>query len=97
MLVFGTYDIILLSQKGESQNSPVYDTVLLTRSFSENISLLGFGIPTALPGAIGVQTRFSRPLRIHVRPGRITNLKTGDLLRCLFSGRSCVEIQVESE
>lgn len=97
VMVFGTYDIILLSQKGESQNGPVYDTVLLTRSFSENISLLGFGIPAALPGAIGVQTRFSRPLRIHVRPGRITNLKTGDLLRCLFSGRSCVEIQVESE
>lgn len=97
VMVFGTYDIILLHQKGENQNGPVYDTALITRSFSENISLLGFGIPAALPGTIGVQTRFSQPLRIHVRPGRITNLKMSDLIRCLFSGRSCVEIQVESE
>lgn len=97
VLVFGTYDIVFCYQKGVSRNGPVYDSAVVTRTFTESISLIGSGISGNLSGTVEVRAKFSRSLRVHTRPGRLTNLKMGDFIKSLLFRRACVEIQVESE
>ncbi|MFZ5631768.1 MAG: hypothetical protein ACOY40_02890 [Bacillota bacterium] len=97
VLVFGTYDLVFCYQKGIGRNGPVYDSAVVTRTFTESISLIGSGISGTLSGTVEVRAKFSRPLRIHIRPGRLTNLKMGDFIKSLLFRRACVEIQVESE
>lgn len=97
VLAFGTYDVIFLCQKGGGPDASVYETVLFSRSFSESVQFVGSGINVNPGGTVEARAEFSQPLRLHFRPGKITNLRIGDLLKSLFSGGSCVEVQVESE
>ena len=97
ILAFGKYDIILCYRKGENEFGPVYDTTVITRTFCENLPVIGSGISGALPGALEVSTRFSRPLRVHVRTSKPANLKIRDLIKIVISYTTWLEVQVEGE
>ena len=97
ILAFGKYDLILCYRKGENEFGPVYDTTVITRTFCENLPVIGSGISGVLPGALEVSTRFSRPLRAHVRTGKPANLKIRDLVKTVISYTTWVEVQLEGE
>jgi hypothetical protein len=97
ILAFGKYDLIFCFQNRGSPSSPAYDTVIVTRTFCDQIQLTW---PlTALRGLIGVQACFGQPLHVRIRAGKPARLNLWenlwDLLKNLITGRTWIEAHVE--
>lgn len=97
ILLFGKYDVILCYQKGENQSASSYDTVVISRTFCENISVKEIGIRNILPETIEVRSYFSRPLRARAGEGKPVNLKFFDQMKSVVSDAKWIGVQVEGE
>ncbi|WP_027357570.1 hypothetical protein [Desulfofundulus thermocisternus] len=97
ILVFGRYEFLFCHYKEENQFTPGYHAAVMPRTFCERIQPVGSWAAGALPGDVELQVSFSRPLRVHTRPGKPARLNLGDFWKSIFSYPAWVEVQVDGE
>lgn len=96
VLVFGRYELAFC-YKDDHPLAAGYHTVVVPRTFGEKIQPAGSWATGPLAGEVELQLSFSRPLRVHTRPGRPARFSLVDWWKNILSYPAWVEVQVEGE
>lgn len=96
VLIFGRYEL-LFCYKDEHPLAAGYHTVMVPRTFGEKVQPACSWAAGALGGEVELFLSFSRPLRVHTRPGRPARFSLVDWWKSVFSYPAWVEVQVEGE
>lgn len=97
VLIFGRYEL-LFCYKDEHAPAAGYQTIMVPRTFGEKVRPAcswAAGAPGG--GEVELNLSFSRPLRVHTRPGRPARFSLVDWWKNIFSYPAWVEVQVEGE
>ncbi len=99
ILLFGKYDVVICYKKREyeSESTPSYDTLVISRTICENISIEGTGIQESLLKTIETHSYFCQPLRAYVGEGKPVNLKFFEQMKNVIFNAKWIGVQVEGE